>query len=109
MVSSMGRSRSSGFLGGLSSAIEDAEHVVLAHDDVLGAINLSLAAGILAKQDTVAGFDVECNQLAILEPFAMADGNDLTFLRLFLRRIRDDDAVARGFLFLDPLHHDAVV
>ena len=39
----------------------------------------------------------------------LPDGHHFAFLRLFLGGIGDDDAVARGFLFLDPLHHDAVV
>ena len=46
---------------------------------------------------------------AVLEPLAVADGHDFALLRLFLGGIGDDDAVARGFLFFDPLHHDAVV
>jgi len=36
-------------------------------------------------------------------------GQDFTLLRLFLGGIGDDDAVARGFLLLDPLYHKAVV
>ncbi len=40
---------------------------------------------------------------------AVPYGHDFTFLRLFLGGIGDDDAVARGFLLFDPLHHDAVV
>jgi hypothetical protein len=39
----------------------------------------------------------------------MAYGQDFTFLRLLLGGIGDDDAISRGFLLLDPLHHDAVV
>ena len=39
----------------------------------------------------------------------LPDGHHFALLRLFLGGIGDDDAVARGFLFLDPLHHDAVV
>ncbi len=71
--------------------------------------SLDLVAGVFAEQDAVADFDVEGDHVAVIEPLAMPDGHDFTLLGLFLSRIGDDDAVARGFLFLDPLHHDAVV
>ena len=92
-----------------AARIQNAEDVVLAHDEVLSAVQLGLAAGVLPEKDAVADFDVEGDQFAILEPLAMPDGHDFALLRLFLGGIGDDDAVARGFLFLDPLHHDAVV
>jgi len=83
--------------------------IILAHDDVLSAIQFDLVAGILAEQDAVTGFDVEGDHFAVVQPLALPDGHHFTFLGFFLSRIGDDDAVARGFLFLDPLHHDAVV
>jgi hypothetical protein len=49
------------------------------------------------------------NQSAILQPLAVTYRQDFTFLRLFLGGIRDDDAVARNFLLLDTLHHEAIV
>jgi hypothetical protein len=57
----------------------------------------------------VADFDVESRQFAILEPLAMTYSHDFTLLRFLLGRIGDDDSVARGFLFLDPLDYDVVV
>src|SRR5690349_5288538 len=103
------RYQSSTLVGRFGTRLQNAEDVVLPHDDVLSAIWLDLAAGIFAEEDAVADFDVEGNQLAVFEPLAVAGSKHLALLRFLLRRIRDDDAVARGFLFLNPLHYDAVV
>ena len=56
------------------SRIQNAENVVLAHDDVLRAYHLDLVARVLPKQDTVARFDVERHQFAVLEALPMANG-----------------------------------
>jgi hypothetical protein len=93
----------------LGSRIQNAENIVLAHDDVVSALQLGVATGVLSKEDAVADFDVEGNQFAVIEPLAMPDGDHFALLWFLLRRIGDDDAAARGFLFLNPLHHDAVV
>jgi hypothetical protein len=61
------------------------------------------------KQDTVAGFDVERDQVAVAESLAATHSDHLAFLRFLLGGIGDDDAVPRGFLFVDALDHDAVV
>src|ERR1017187_9297312 len=91
------------------SRIQNAANVVLAHDDVLSANHLRFSAGVLPKEDAIADLDVEGHQRAILEPLAMTYCHDFTLLRLFLSRIGDDNAAARGFLLVDPLHHNAVV
>jgi len=46
----------------------------LAHDHVFGVIQLDLAAGVLRQKYVVAQFDIERNQLAILQSFAMTNG-----------------------------------
>ena len=96
-------------LGRLWGHVQDSENIVLAHDDVLSAIQLDFVAGVFAKQDAVANLDVEGDHFAVVEPFALPDGHHFTLLRLFLSRIGNDDAFVRGFLFLDALYHDAVV
>src|SRR5579871_4412921 len=53
--------------------------------------------------------NVKSGHCAVVEPLAISNGHHLTLMGLFLSRIGDDDAAARSFLFLDPLHHDAVV
>jgi len=49
-------------LGGLGSPIQNAEDVVLAHDDVLRTRHFGLGTGILPKKDAVADFDIKGNQ-----------------------------------------------
>src|SRR5512145_2969460 len=45
---------------------ENAEDVLLLHDEVLLAAQLDLAAGILAEQDAVAGLDRQGDTLAVV-------------------------------------------
>src|SRR5690242_3045397 len=93
----------------LSGCVENSKNIVLAHDDVLSAIQFDLVAGVFAEQDAVTGFDVKGDDVSVLEPLALPNGHHFALLGLFLSRVRNDDAVARGFLFLNPLDHDAVV
>ena len=97
------------FFASLAGRIQNAEHIVLAHDDVLRALQRDLVAGVFSKKDTVAGFDVESHQCAILQALAVADGHNFALLRFLLGGVGDDDAIPRGFLFVNPLHHDAVI
>src|SRR6185437_4119264 len=101
--------RSGGLLGGRGGTLEDSHDVALLHDQVLDAVELDLGAGPLAEQDAVAGLHVERHELAVLIPGARADGDDLAFHRLFLGRVRNDDAALGLAFFLDSLDHDAVV
>src|SRR5437660_6224571 len=89
--------------------LEDSHDVAFLHDQVLDAVELDLGAGPLAEQDAVARLDVERNELAVLIPGARANGDDLAFHRLFLGRVRNDDAALGLAFFLDSLDHDAVV
>src|SRR5438132_491981 len=78
-----------------SSAFDHAEDVLLAHDEVLLAVDLDLRSGVLPEQDLVADLDVEGRQLAVVVHLALADRVHLTLLRLLLGGIRDDDAALR--------------
>src|SRR2546426_6555879 len=82
-----------------SSALDHAEDVFLAHDQMFFAVELDLGAGILAEQHGVAGLDVERDHLSVLADLSLADGDDLPLLRLLLGGIGDDDA-ALGLLNL---------
>ena len=62
--------------------VENPEDFVLTHDQVLFAIQLDVAAGVLAEQDAVADLHVERNHLAVFQALALADGDDFAFLRL---------------------------
>src|SRR5882762_4272342 len=88
---------------------ENAENVLLLHDQVLLAVQRDLAARVLAEQHAIAGLDVQGSLLAVLADRAFADGEDLALLRLLLGAVRDDEAAAANLLFLDPLDQDAVV
>src|SRR5262249_32671248 len=93
-----------------SSAFQHAEDVLLAHDEVLLAVELDLRARVLAEEDLVADLHVERRDLAVVVHLALADGDDLPLLRLLLGGVGDDDA-ALGLLHLlvEPLHEDAVL
>src|SRR5438132_1509160 len=93
-----------------SSAFDHAEDVLIAHDEVLLAVDLDLRSGVLAEQDPVADLHVERQHLAVLVHLALADGDHLTLLRLLLGGVRNDDA-ALGLLdrLLEALHDDAIL
>src|SRR5205814_10508666 len=85
------------------------QHLFLTHDEVLVAVNLDFLAGVLAEQDDVARLDVERRDLAVLFDFALASGDDLALLGLFLGGIGDDDPADFLFAFFEALNNDAVV
>src|SRR5215207_1463043 len=58
-------------------ALDDAEDFVLAHDEVLVAVDLYLRAAVLAEEHSVAGLYVERDALAVVLALAVADGDDL--------------------------------
>src|SRR6478735_1546022 len=64
------------------------EDVVLAQDQVLGAVDLDLVARVLGEQDLVARLHLELAQAAVLDDLAVADGDDERLLGLLLRRVR---------------------
>src|SRR5882762_10879106 len=101
--------RSGGLADRGGGTFDDPHDVGLLHDEEIVAIELDLGAGPLAEQDAVALLDVERNERALFIPGARADGDDLAFHRLFLGRVRNDDAALGLAFFLDALDHDTVV
>ena len=93
----------------LAAAFDHGEDLVLTHDQILLAVDFDFLAGVLAEEDGVAGFHVERHALAVVLGLALAGGDDLALLRLFLGRVRDDDPANLLFAFLDSLNDDAVV
>src|SRR5438132_11508695 len=75
-----------------SSAFDHAEDVLLAHDQMLFAVQLDLGAGVLAEENAVTRLHVERGHLALVVRFALADRDDLALLGLFLRGVGDDDS-----------------
>src|SRR5712692_3073436 len=93
----------------LPPLLENGEDVFLAHDQIFLVFDLHFGAGVLAEQDLVAGLDVERDLLAVVTDLAVAGGDDLALLRLFLRGIGDDDAAFLDLLLLQALYENAVV
>src|SRR5215831_11572752 len=88
---------------------QDAEHLVLLHDDEFFAVNLDLGPGVLAEQDAVAIFHCQREGLSVFVDAASADRHNFALLRLVFRRVGDDDAAARGGSFLHTAHQNAVM
>src|SRR5205814_1960483 len=98
------------FLGAaVAAAFDDREDLVLAHDEEFLAIELDFLAGVLAEQDGVARLDVERHALAIIFGLAVADGDDLALLRLFLGGVGNDDPADFLLAFFKALNNDSVV
>src|SRR4051812_34426595 len=89
--------------------VEDREEVVLAHDQVLFAVDLDLAAAVLAEQHAVAGLDLRSDDLAVLVALARADGDDLGLDRFFLRGVRDEQTTGGLGFFFETLDQNAIV
>src|SRR5687768_2329071 len=88
---------------------DDPEDVAFFHDDQVFTVDLDFGARPFAEQDLVAGLDVHRRDRAVLGASARTDGDDFAFLRLFLRRVRDDDP-AGGLLFgLDTADEDSIM
>ena len=81
-------------------AFDDAQHVILFHDEVLLAVERDLLARVRAEQDPVARFDVEGDPLAVVVRLPVAGGDDRALLRLLFGGVRDDDAADGLFAFL---------
>src|SRR3546814_11909780 len=88
---------------------DDAEDVRFLHDQQLFAVDLDFGARPFAKQDAVAGLDVERGDLAVVGAGARTNGDDFAFLRLFLGGVGDDDAASRLFFGFDTANKPAVV
>src|SRR6185369_11728602 len=88
---------------------EDAEDVLLLHDEELLTVHLDFASGVFAEEDAIPRLDVERGLLARFGHPALADRDDLALLGLLLRAVRDDDGAAAGRLVLDPPDEDSIV
>src|SRR5262245_39760051 len=93
----------------LPPLLDHGEDVVLAQDGVLLAVDLDLAAGVLAEEDAVALLDVERAHRPVLEDPAVADRDHAPLLGLLLGRVGDDDPAFALLLLFDAPHEDAIV
>jgi hypothetical protein len=90
-------------------ALQNCEHFVLAHDEVILTVDLDLLSRVLPEQDGVAILHIQRLALAIVLDLAGAGGDDLALLRLFLRGVGDDDPANLLFALFEALNDDAVV
>src|SRR6266513_748040 len=90
-------------------AFDDAHDVFLAHHEQLVTLDLDGLPGVLAEQHSVAGLDVERDQLARVILLALAHGDDLALVGLFGGGVRDDDSTCGPALLFDALDDHAVV
>src|SRR4029453_5049011 len=96
-------------LGMTTFLSEDAENVFLFHDEILLAVELHLAAGVLPEEDPVALLDRERQVLAVLGHAAGPDRDDLALLRLLLGAVGNDDAAVLLLVLGQTLDEQAVV
>src|SRR5215475_11161107 len=89
--------------------LDDGEHVVFLHDQVVVVVDLHLRARVLAEEDPVPGFDIQRDLLAAFCDLPVADRDDLALLGFFLRGVRNDDAALLDLLLFFPLDDDPVV
>src|SRR5467141_877997 len=90
-------------------AFDDAHDVFLAHHEQLVTLDLDGLPGVLAEQHSVAGLDVERDQLARVILLALAHGDDLALVRLLGGGVRDNDATCALALLFDALDDHAVM
>src|SRR5881396_366 len=76
--------------GAARSGADDAENVLLLHDEVLLAVQLDLAAGVLAEQDPIACLHGQGDVLPPVAHLAGAHRDDLPLLGLLLGTVGDD-------------------
>src|SRR5437588_6195952 len=87
--------------GCCTGALDDAENLILTHNQQFFAIELDLRAAVFAKQHAVARADIERLSDAICAVLAFACRHDFTLLRLLLSSFRDDDPAAHLLTLCD--------
>src|SRR2546422_3091394 len=90
-------------------AVNDGQHFILAHDEVVLAIELDLLARVLAEEDQIARLHIAGHALAVVFHFAVARGDDLALLRLLFGRVRDDDPADFLLAFFKAPNNDPIV
>src|SRR6266852_1787110 len=89
--------------------LDDGEHVLFLHDQVLLVVDLHLGARVLAEEDAVVGLHVQRDLLAVLRHLPVAHRDDLALLGLFLRGVGNNDAALLGVLLFLALDEDPVM
>jgi hypothetical protein len=93
----------------ISELENNAENIVLAHDQELCAFDLDLYAAVFTEKDLVALFDVNWNDRSVLTNLALADSHNTTTLWTLLSGIREDDSSAALLFRSESLYDDTVL
>src|SRR5438094_10051659 len=87
---------------------DDADDVVLAHDQIILIIDFDFGAAVFRDQHLVALFHREIDFLPFLVDFPGAKSNHFPLLRFFLGGIGDDDPAFFHFLLFERLHQHPI-
>src|SRR6266404_7510688 len=87
---------------------DDAEDVVLAHDQELFAIDFDSGAAVFRTEDLVPFLHGEIHFLALFVHLTGAESDHFAFLRFFFRSIGNDDPAFFCFLLFDRLHQHPI-
>src|SRR5881275_3489083 len=74
-----------------SSSTDDAEDVVLAHDQVRLVVDLDFRAAVFRNENLVSFLHGEIDLLAVVVDFTGPKSDDFALLRFFLRGIGNND------------------
>src|SRR6516162_864969 len=91
------------------SLFDHAHDVTLLSDDEILAVDFDLGSRPLPEQHSVANFDIERTELAVIVPGARPGGNDFAFHWLFLGGIRDDNAACGLLLLLNATDENTIL
>src|SRR5471032_46358 len=88
---------------------DDRHDVFFAHDHQFLAVHFDGLAGVFAEQDAVAYFDIQRTDFAVVEYFAIADGQDFALIRFFGGCVRNDQAGGSFGFLVEAFDDDAIV
>src|SRR5262249_40746883 len=86
-----------------------AHDVALLGDDVILTVDFDLGTRPFSEQHSIADFDIQRMQFAVIASRTRPSRNDFAFHWLFLGGIGDDDAALGLLLLLDAADEDAIL
>src|SRR5438270_9992249 len=87
---------------------DDAEDVVLAHDQKSIAIDLDFGAAVFRNEDLVPFLDGEIHLFALFVHLTAAESDHFAFLRFFFRSVGNNDPAFFCFLLFERLHQHPI-
>src|SRR5436190_18748350 len=95
-------------VGVKSSSTDDANDVVLAHDQVRVVVDLDFGAAVFRNENFVSFLHGEIDFLAVVVDFTGAKSDDFAFLRFFLCGIGNNNPALFYFLLFNRLHQHPI-